>query len=192
MTSTRYALALHLLLHPRTGWGAIAARRHTAGGLVAGLILPGSLTSALAVIAGITWFNRDWHAHFGYSAPASQALPIGLATLTLSVIYALVLAAVFTGIGRMYSSRGGYTQALALAAYGTVPVWIGGAFMFLLPAALPGMLAFVYACLLYSHGAHTLLNVAEAEATEFVAIALLLAAIAMTLFGMVASALHLL
>lgn len=185
-----YSEARHLLRHPRTGWDAIAARPHTASALNTRLILPGSLISALAVTAGITWFNREWNADFGYSAPASQALSIGLATLILSVIYALVLAAAFTGVGRMYRSRTGYLAGLTLAAYGSLPVWIAGAFMFLLPATLLGMLAFVYACLLYSHGAHTLLGIDEGESPEFVAISLLLAAIVMTLLGMAASALQ--
>ena len=185
-------IALHLLRHPRTGWTAIAAHPHTLSALAARLILPGSFVSALAVTAGITWFNHEWNADFGYSAPASRALPIGLAMLTLSVIYTLVLAAVFTGIGRMYRSRASYMAALTLAAYGSLPVSIAGAFMFLMPAVLLAMLAFVYTCLLYNHGAHVLLHVAEAESSEFVAISLLLAAIAMTLFSMVASALRIL
>ncbi len=185
-----YAAAFQLLRHPRSGWGAIAARPHSASALIMRLIFPGSLVSALAVTAGITWFNREWHDDFGYSAPAGQALFIGCATLTLSVIYALVLAGVFTLIGKMYRSRGSYAQALLLVAYGTLPVWIAGAFMFLMPAALLGMLAFVYACLLYSHGAHVLLGIADSETTEFVAISLLLAAIVMTVLSMMASALH--
>ncbi len=162
------------------------------GALIAHLIFPGSLVSALAVMAGITWFNREWSADFGYSAAAGQALSIGSATLILSVIYALVLAAVFSGVGRMYNSRARYLAALTLVAYGSLPVWVAGAFMFLMPAAMLGMLAFVYACLLYSHGAHTLLGIDQSECTEFAAISLLLAAIAMTFLGMVASALQIL
>ena len=183
-------LALHLLRHPQTGWHAIAAQPIAASALLMRLIVPGSLVSTLAVTVGITWFNRDWHPDFGYSPAADQALSIGLATLLLSVAYALVLAAVFTRIGKMYGSRGGYAQALLLVAYGTLPVWIAGAFMFLMPAALLGMLGFVYACLLYSQGSHVVLGVAESETTEFVAISLLLAAIVMTVLGMMAAALH--
>ena len=139
-SSGRYRLALHLLRHPHTGWNAIAAQPIAAGALIMRLIVPGSLACALAVTAGITWFNRDWNPDFGYSPATDQALSIGLATLVLSVAYALVLAAVFTRIGKMYGSRDGYAHALALVAYGTLPVWISGAFMFLLPAALLGML----------------------------------------------------
>ena len=191
-TTSLYSAARHLLRHPRTGWDAIAARPHTASALITRLIVPGSLVSALAVTAGITWFNREWNADFGYSAPASQALSIGLATLALSVVYAVVLAAVFILIGKMYRSRGNYAQALTLVAYGTLPVWVAGAFMFFMPAAVPAMVAFVYTCLLYSHGTHVLLGIAESESTEFVAISLLLAAVVMTVLGMIASAFHLL
>ena len=189
-TISLYAAACQVLRHPRSGWGAIAARPHSASALIMRLILPGSLVSALAVTAGITWFNRDWHDDFGYSAPASQALSIGFATLALSALYALVLAGVFTLTGKMYRSRGSYVQALLLVAYGTLPVWIAGAFMFLMPAALLGMLVFVYACLIYSQGAHAVLGIAESETTEFVAISLLLAALVMTVLSMMASALH--
>ncbi len=185
-------LALDLLRHPPSGGRAIAAQPDPPGRLFVHLILPGATVSALAATAGVAWFNRDWNADFGYSAPPQQALAIGLAVWLFSTLYPLLLAWVFARCAALYRGGGNYAAALALAAHGTVPVWIAGACLFFMPAVLLGMPAFLYACLLYSNGASTLLGVREDDTAQLVAVTLLLTAILMSALGMAGAALRIL
>lgn len=179
---------LLLLKDPAAGWGAVAARRISVSALFTRMILPASLLSALAATLGTAVFNREWDVNFGYDTRAENAFAVGAATLLLLVSYTFVLAWVFTHMGKVYRSSGSYADALKVVAFGTLPVWVVGAFMFFMPMALVGMAAFVYTCLLYSIGAGVVLGVKEGETAEFVAISLLVATIIMTVFGMAASA----
>lgn len=186
---TPFQLPIDLLRHPHSGWLAIAAIPHSAGTLLTRLVVPGALASALASTLGVALLNREWSADFGYDAPAAQAVPIGLVLLFGSVGYTCLLAWVFARMGALYGSRRAFTPALTVAAYGALPVWISGAFLFFMPAILLSMIAFVYTCLLYSNGAAAVLGVKEREAPEFVAVSLLLAALITTVAGIAFAAL---
>ncbi len=184
---THFAKALLFLRAPRRGAAALAGDTAGVGALLWRLVLPGSTVSALAAMVGVLVFNRDWNADFGYDTRPDRAGALGALALLLSLAYAFVLAGVFTGVARLYRSDCSYTEAFRVVAYGTLPVWIAGAFMFFMPMVLGGMAAFVYSCLLYSVAAELMLGVPERETTEFVAISLLLAGVAMTLIGMAAA-----
>jgi hypothetical protein len=185
---THFAKALLFLTAPRRGGTVLAADPVALGTLLWRLVLPGSLASAVAVMVGVLFFNRDWDANFGYDTRSGSAGLLGVLALLLSLAYAFVLAGVFMRVARLYRSECSYTDAFKVVAYGTLPVWVAGAFMFFMPMVLAGMAAFVYSCVLYSIAADTVLGVPERETTEFVAISLLLAGVAMTAIGMIATA----
>ena len=183
-----FSQMLLVLTNPSAGWGVVAASRASIGALMIRMILPAAMVAALAATIGTAVFNREWSVNFGYDTRAENAFDVGAATLLLLVSYSLVLAWVFARMGKLYQSSSNYADALKVVAFGTLPVWVVGAFMFFMPMALVGMAAFVYTCLLYSIGAGVVLGVKEAETAEFVAISLLVATIIMTVFGMAASA----
>ena len=105
------------------------------------------------------------------------------------VLAVCVLAFVFQQLGRMYASNRDFNAALKVAAFGSVPVWCTGPFMFLMPVILIGMAAFVYSCVLYSIGAQAVLGVKAGDANEFIGIALLLSSVLLAIAGMAAVAL---
>lgn len=183
--------ALKVLIAPHSGWIAVADMQLSIGTLAKWIIVPAALAGALAATLGTAVFNREWNAQFGYDTRAENALTVGGSTLLLLLTYSFVLAWVFARMGRMYRSSSDYAAALKVVAYGTLPMWLAGAFMFFMPMVIVGLAAFVYTCLQYSIGAGIVLGVKDAETAEFVAISVLLASILMTGFGMAASAIGL-
>lgn len=181
----------HLILlfaSPHAMWEVIAAERIGNARLIGAWILPFSLLAAGAVTLGIAVFNREWDETFGYSLGPERAWDVGRTTLLTAMASTLVLAAVFRQLGGIYQSSRDFNAALKVAVFGTVPIWLVGALLFFMPMVVPGMFAFIYSCVLYGIGARTVLGVKERDINEFVGIALLFSAIALTALGMLAGA----
>lgn len=177
---------------PHATWPLIAAAKVPTRDLLLHTILPFASVTATAVTLGVLAFNRDWNFDFGYNIAPERAWSIGGATLMFVVLAVCVLALVFQQLGRMYASSRDFNAALKVAAFGSVPVWCTGPFMFFMPVILIGMVAFVYSCVLYGIGAQAVLGVKAGDANEFIGIALLLASVLLAIAGMAAVTLGLL
>lgn len=133
----------------------------------------GALGVTLAAELGVRHFNSDWNAVLGYSArPDSdgrRALLLWLA-LTLAPLAQAVTALV---VLPLYNARRAPRAAFALFVIGSVPLYVAGLALVLLPGILLVMFAAFVALAWWSQGASELLGVPPRESIEFATITLL-------------------
>jgi hypothetical protein len=91
----------------------------------------------------------------------------------------------------MYRSSRDYRAALAVAAWGALPLLLAGGTMLVPAMALVCLVALCHTLYLYWVGARRVLHVPRSQLSEFVAIALLLLAAASVIVGALASSIGL-
>lgn len=180
------------MFDPRATWPLVGAAALNTRDLLLHYILPFASITATAVTLGVLAFNRDWNFDFGYNIALERAWHIGGATLLFVVLAMCVLAFVFQQLGRMYASSLDFNAALKVVAFGSMPLWCTGPFMFFMPVILIGMAAFVYSCVLYGIGAQAALGVKAGDANEFIGIALLFSSVILAFAGIAAVSIGLL
>jgi hypothetical protein len=196
-TGAAWALrrALRLLLKPTAEWQAIADEGPGDRRLLLGYVVPLSLLPALAWMAGLTMFPQEivlLEAELARYTPAF-VLRAGAVTFVASVASVAGLAAAFYALAPMYGSSRDWARAWAVAAYGSTPLFVGG--ILLVKPVLVGfvvLLALFQAGFLYVLGLQTLGLVRPRQATECVAVALLLLVVASGVVGAALAALHIL
>ena len=166
----------------------IAAEKTTVDALIGHYVFPLSLLAPIASMVGMAVFNTSWSDGHGYRVPAQDILAAGTTTLFASILSVPVLAGIFVLIAPMYGSSRNYGDALKVATFGTVPVMLAGATLFIPVMAMVGLVAFVHSLFLYWQGAWLILNVGAGHQAEFVGISMVLMCIVSIVAGAVASA----
>jgi hypothetical protein len=162
-----------LLVHPHAQWQAIARQTISVLRLLFAFVVPFSCLTALAVSMGVTFFDTTWDAQFGYHLQPA-GLPVLVATiLGFSIGSVVLLAAVFTWIAPMYERPRHFVEALKVATFGSLPVWIASAALVVLPGVVVVVVAFGYSCYLYTIGLREVLGTSTDEAPEYLAISLI-------------------
>ena len=139
------------------------------------LLIPvvGALGDAAAAEIGVRVFNTEWNPVFGYSArPDIEGSRVRLLWVALALA-PLVQAAVGAMILPLYRLRRQWRAALAVAVVGTVPLYVAGLALIVLPGIFLLLLAFFVSCVWWTTGARELLEVPPAETLEFVTVTLL-------------------
>jgi hypothetical protein len=167
----------------RPDWAALARDPLPASTLWLRIALPCSLGVALALATGSALFNRDWHADWGYSTRLEDAPRVALTALLVSAGAPLLLAAIMQRVAAMYRARPGFAAALRVAVHGSLPLWLAGLTLFLMPMLLLGFPAALMALSHYGAGARALLGIAPGESAEFVGITMLLFAVLLSIGG---------
>ena len=135
--------------------------------------LLGAFAMALATETGVRVFNTEWSPVFGYSArPHSEALHFALLWLALALA-PWFQAAVGALLLPFYRRPRRWLNAFAVFVVGTIPVYVAGLSLLLLPGILLVMVAFFVSFAWWTIGAHELLEVPHAEVIEFVTMTLL-------------------
>lgn len=145
------------------------------------LLIPviGGLAVAIAAETGVRVFTTEWNPLIGYSARPDddgarmRLLWAGLALAPVAQAAAAVLILPLYGLPRRVRA------ALAVAVVGTVPLYVAGLSMVLLPGILLVLVAFFVSFVWWTTGACQLLGVPRAEGPEFTTIMVLAASSAL-------------
>ena len=183
--------ALLLFLHPREQWRVIAHEAPSPVRLVTHYIAPFSFAVAAAVSLGVAVFNQSWDLDYGYRVAPERWFETGLATFAISMVTVFLFAAVIVCLAPLYKTPRDYGKALIVATMGTLPFWMLGLTLFLLPAIIPCLLAFAHSCYLYSVGLEEVLKVKPSMSHEYVAIAAVFLSLALMVLGALGAALGL-
>jgi hypothetical protein len=187
--------AFRLIVAPAAEWTAIAREIPGARRLLFGHVVPLSLLPAIAWTAGLVLFPEDivmLEEELARYTPGF-ALRAGLVTFAASVASVAGLATAFYALAPMYGASRDWVRAWTVASYGSTPFFLGG--VLLVKPVLVGfvvLLALLQAGYLYVLGMQSLGLVRPREATECVAVALLLVVVASGVTGALLAALHIL
>jgi hypothetical protein len=176
-----------LLLRPQEEWDRIAREPIGVNALIARYILPLSLLAPIAVVIGMSTFDRDWDPSAGFLVPPDQIYSAGATTLFATIGSIFALAMIFRLIAPMYGSSRDYVAALNVATFGAIPVMLAGATLLLPVMVSVSAVAFVYSLYLYWLGVGRVLNVAAGSQSEFIGISLTMLGGVSTLVGACAS-----
>ena len=178
---------MRMVVSPSAEWGLIAREKTTVDSLIGRYVVPLSLLAPIASMIGMAVFNTSWSDGHGYRVPAQDILAAGATTLFASILSVPVLAGIFVLIAPMYGSSRDYGDALKVATFGTVPVMLAGATLFIPVMAMIGLVALVHSLFLYWQGARLILNVVPGQEAEFVGISMVLLCIVSIVAGAAAS-----
>jgi hypothetical protein len=173
------------LLEPDALWAAVSHRLQQRGFL--GWLVPvpavGAFGVALASEFGVRHFNEQWHPVFGYSArpdaEGSRFLVLWIALALAPIVQGLVGAMLLP----LYSRPRRWRAALAVAIVGTVPLYVSGLAMVVLPGLVIVLGGFALSTVWWAIAARELLDVPASECAEFVAATLIASSAGLLLFS---------
>lgn len=176
-----------LLVRPREEWDRIAAEPPSVEALIGRYLVPLSLLAPIATSIGMRAFDDAWGGDRGGRVPTPEIYAAAATTMLASISSVLALAGIFVLIAPMYGSTRDYKAALQVATYGTVPLLLAGATLFIPAMAMVAVVALVHSLYLYWLGARRVLHVARKEQAEFVGISVVLLSVSSTIVGAIAS-----
>jgi hypothetical protein len=146
--------AQRLLLQPTQEWATIAGEFASTGPIYLRYLVPmAAIGPVAATIGGIAFGERGNLLTFG-TVPinAGTALQAGVLEYILNFVGVYALAVAIDVIGGSVGGTRNRVQALKVAAYGSTPYWLAGAFA-LFPRIEPlGMLVGLYSVRLFAQG----------------------------------------
>jgi hypothetical protein len=156
-------------------WLAVRRRLAVPSFMVGLLLLPllGALGVTGAAELGVRHFGRNWSAVFGYSARPDEDGTRALLLAAALTLAPFVQAAVALLVLPLYNAARAPRRALAVFSVGSVPLYVAGLGMVLLPGILLVLVAGFVSLVWWSQGARDLLGVPASEGIEFVTITLL-------------------
>ena len=113
------------------------------------------------------------------------ALPDSAAVFTYfaSLASVLALGTAFWLLARMFGAAVPWSAGLAVAVYGTTPVWLASVLLFSPVLVIVTMVAALHTLYLYYVGARIAFDIGESEAAIFVMVSVVIAMVAATLGG---------
>ncbi len=184
---------LRLIVSPEREWEAVADEDPSAARVILGYVVPLSAVPALAWMIGLATFGADLGFRNEDVAPLApgRILHAGVVTLAAAVLSVLALAAAFFLVAPMYEVPRRWGRFLAVAAYGTTPLFVAGVLLVKPGLVIVGLLALLHCCHLYYSGLQRIAGVKRGDAAEYVAISLFLVTVASLVLGGVIGALAL-
>jgi len=132
---------------------------------------------------GATVFDQAWSPALGYRVLPRGIYPVVLGAFLSSVAAVFMLAGIFSWIAPFFGPKPSFMPALKVAVFGSVPMWLASALLFLMPMIIAVMFAFFFSCYHYYLGVAKVLGVAADRAAEFVGISMLLLSLTLMLAG---------
>ena len=164
------------LTDPEAWWDAIEPllrdRRFTIALIV--LALAGSFVVTVASEIGIRIFNTDWDSTLGYAVQPNRGWQPFFAMWGGFTIATIVQGLIGAALLKIYSKPQRWLRSVAVAIIGTIPMYVTGVTLVLLPGILLFAIAFVISCGWWASGNRRLLGLTYGESFEHVAVSLML------------------
>ena len=161
---------------PEAWWSAIEPllgdRRLTIALLVLATI--GSLVVAVASEIGIRVFNTAWDSTFGYGIQRDRGWQPFLTLWVGFAVATLLQGVVGAALLKVYSKPRRWFRSIAIAIIGSVPMYVAGAALVVLPGIFLFTIAFLVSCGWWASGNRRLLGLTYGESPEHVAVSLVI------------------
>lgn len=164
------------LLDPDAWWDLLERRLADRGAvaLLAAIAIVGALGIAFACEVGVRVFNTDWHPVAGYNVQRGRGWTPFFALWAFLTAMPVVQGLVGACLLPLYSRPRRWLKAVGVAVLGSVPTYLAGPALVLLPGILLVVIAFLLSCAWWGSGCQRLLDVPASESADFVAVSLLL------------------
>ena len=176
-----------MMLHPEAEWNAVARDMPGAAVLLRNFLLPLSLLTPVATTIGMLVFDTGWNAEYGYSLLRDRAPVIAITTYVFEIVSVYLLAAIFYLFARTEGSSPGFLAALRVAVFGSIPLLLSGATLFIPFNVIISKVAMLYSFYLYYLGVSRLLGIRPSDATMFVGVTMICMLVASGFMGGIAS-----
>jgi len=157
------------LLQPTQEWTTIAAEFTSAGPIYLRYLVPmAAIGPVAATIGGVVFSERGSLLTFGtIPMNAGTAVQAGVLEYVLNLVGVYALATAIDVIGASVGGQRNRVQALKVAAYGSTPYWLAGAFA-LFPRIEPlAMLLGLYSVRLFALGLSPCMKVPRDKTAAF-------------------------
>lgn len=155
-------------------------------------ILPLAALAPIASMIGMRTFNREWNPLHGYLVPPENIFAAGATTYFATIGSIFALAAIFMLLAPMFGCARDFVRALKVSTYGSIPVLLAGATLFLPVMAIVGVVALCHTIYLLWLGADRVLHIPDGARAEFVGISIVLLSLASAVAGAAAGGIGLL
>lgn len=168
------------LFNPDAWWDFIEPKieRGNAPLLLCALAIIGGLFVALATEIGVRNFNTDWNYVAGYGAQPNRGWTAFVALWAVAALGPFVQGLVSANLLQLYVHRERrprpWLRAIAVAVIGSIPTYIAGLSLIMLPGMLIVVIAFLVSCAWWTSGSRRLLGVIDGDAAEYVAVSVVL------------------
>ncbi|MDQ3188445.1 MAG: hypothetical protein M3Q28_06025 [Pseudomonadota bacterium] len=147
------------------------------------LACAGAFAVAIASEIGVRVFNTDWNHTFGYSVQRSRGWQSFFALWGAFTIAPIAQGLVGAALLKVYSQPRRWLPAVAVAIIGSVPMYVAGLALVLLPGVVLFAIAFLISCGWWASGNRRLLGLRDGESPEHVAVSLTISGVLMLLFA---------
>ncbi|HKO69220.1 MAG TPA: hypothetical protein VJU53_15580 [Burkholderiaceae bacterium] len=165
---------MHAATEPGYWWDAVESRfgdRRLSLMLLV-LAFSGAFGIALACEIGVRYFNTDWHYVLGYSVQRGRDWKPFFALWAGVAIAPMMQGLVGVALLKIYSRPLCWRRGLAVAIIGSIPMYVTGLTLFLLPGILLFAVAFLISCGWWASGNRRLLGIRDSESAEHLAVSL--------------------
>ncbi len=138
------------------------------------LALAGSFVVAVASEIGVRFFNTDWDSTFGYAVQRDRGWQPFFALWGGFTIATIVQGLIGAALLKIYSKPRAGCASVAVAIIGSIPMYVTGVTLVLLPGILLFAIAFLISCGWWASGNRRLLGLTYGESPEHVAVSLML------------------
>jgi hypothetical protein len=183
LISTTIQRVRGLLFSPSAEFAQIAAEPTDMPVLVRRFLLPLALLTSVATIVGMNSFDVAWDVGQGYRVPKERILNIGVANFAFEVITVLMAGLIFFVLSTADQQKRSLVRSMNVAVYGAVPLMLSGVLLFVPMNVTICMAAMVHTFILYWIGVQKVMHIRPANASLFVALAMIVLFGASTLLG---------
>jgi hypothetical protein len=174
---------MNRITDPNAWWEAIEPRfgdRRLPIALLA-LALVGALGVAAACEIGVRYFNTEWNSAFGYAVKRNRGWQPFFTLWGGLVIVAIVQGVVAVALLKVYSLPRRWLRGIAVAIIGSIPMYVAGLALVLLPGIFVFAIGFLISCGWWASGNRRLLGIRDSESPEHVAVSLAISGVLMLL-----------
>ncbi len=164
------------LFDPDAWWDFIESKLEQGRALpiLCALALAGGFGIALATEIGVRTFNTDWNHVAGYGMQPNRGWAPFFALWTIAAIGPFVQGLVSAYLLKLYARPRRWLRSIAVAVIGSIPVYVAGPTLVLLPGILIVVIAFLVSCAWWASGSRRLLGVIDGDSADHVACSLVL------------------
>jgi len=180
--------ARNLLLSPRQEWAAINAEFTNTGTIYRTYVVGMAAIGPICATAGSVVFGVRSTLFGTYEMSILDALTSGVLGYGLNLLGVYVLALVIDALATTFGGQQNPVQAFKVAAYGSTPYWVGGAFAILPKLAPLGILLAMYSVRLFAVGLPLVMKTPGDKAASY-SLATMVAGLLVALFSAVITSL---